>query len=75
MLESPKRNSMQRVDNIMSDDDIVVELEDQTESNLSSSIPTDVIEGVLEVDLTPSRPKHRVPRPRRNKFTTVTLNE
>ena len=45
----------------MSDDEIVVELEDQTESNLSM----DVIEGVLKVDVTPSRPKHRVPRPRR----------
>ena len=60
----------------MSEDEIVVDLEvDQTVNSLDD-ISIDE-EGVLEVDLklTPSRPKHRVPRPRRNKFTTVTLNE
>ena len=58
----------------MSENEIVVELEvDQTVDSLDD-ISMDE-EGVLEVDVTPSRPKHRVPRPRRNKFTTVTLKE
>ena len=48
----------------MLEDEIVVDLEvDQTVNSLDD-ISIDE-EGVLEVDLTPPPPKHRVPRPRR----------